>query len=138
MYDAPTLVLPIPRNRATEVPTSGYDDHTRLENGKSMKEMGYPVSLVFYNPTIRPKDVKALIRADLKEVEIQTSTPEAPALPKRYPTNKNAIVLLPRLPLKPKTTYSVVVECSIGGERCKTEWSLRLDAELTPNQSERL
>jgi len=121
--DSPTLVLTIPKHRATEVPTTGYDDHTRLADGKSMKEMGYPISLIFYNPGIRPKDVKAQITADLKEIEVQTSTPDSPALPRRYPNNKNAIILLPKAPLKARTSYSVVVEYSVAGQMCKMEWS---------------
>jgi hypothetical protein len=121
--DPPALVLSIPKHRSTSVPTCGYDDHTRIVSGTSMKELGYPISLVFYNPTHRAKDISAKLTADLKDVEIYLSTPDKPALPKRYPSNKNSILLIPKSPLKSKTTYVVTVEYSVDGERKKTEWS---------------
>ncbi|HTF57085.1 MAG TPA: Ig-like domain-containing protein [Planctomycetota bacterium] len=122
----PTIsILLVPRDKATDVPTGGYDDNVRIVEGKSMKDLGYPVSLIFYDPIARVTDVKARIHESNREIDMHLSTPEAPALPSKYPNNRNTILLIPKSRLKPNTTYSVSVQYNLKGQTVKTEWSFK-------------
>jgi len=122
----PTLqIVQVPKDKSANVPTGGYDDNLSVVEGKSMKDLGYPVSLIFYDPAARVTDVRARIQEGTREVEIHLSTPESPALPNKYPNNKNTVLLVPRTRLKPNTTYNVSVQYNMRGEAAKAEWSFK-------------
>ena len=118
-------LLRVPRDGSIDVPTRGYDDSTRIVENVSMKDLGYPVSLVFYSASDQPKNIKAQITESLRVLDVYISTPDAPAIPKQYPTNRNMILLVPKNPLKPLTTYNVRVEFTLRGEKTTASWSFR-------------
>ena len=118
------IIIQIPRDGSSDTPISGYDDSTRILEGKSMKDLGYPLSLVFYTPHV-VKDVKVKVMESMKAVELHLSTPENPALPQTYPTNRNMILMIPKSPLKSSTTYSVSVEFALNGRKREIAWSFK-------------
>jgi hypothetical protein len=117
------MVLCTPKDRANDVPVSGYDDHTKIVPGKSMKDLGYPISLIFYDPQVPIHSVRARLTTEMRAVEVYASSPDQPALPNRYPTNKNSILLIPKERLRPKCTYTVSIEYETANARHKREWS---------------
>jgi len=117
--------LAIPSNNSTNVPPAGFDDNLQIVKDMAMRELGYPISLTFFDSTLRPTEVKARILESLKEVEFYLSTPENPALPKRYPNNRNTILLIPKRILKEDTDYHVKVSYKIKGVPSDVEWRFR-------------
>jgi hypothetical protein len=112
-----------PHDNSTGIPIAGYDDDIKLIPGKSLRDLGHPISAIFYDPQVRIGDVKARVLENKNDVEIYLSTPEHPALPERYPNNKNTILIVPKGKLKQKTTYQVSITYTIKGESRQITWT---------------
>jgi len=116
--------LASPPDGAIDVPLTGTDTFLNIVPGKSLKELGFPISLILFNPDSKVREVKTkLTDNNRKELSHHVSTPEKPALPDEYPNNRNAILIVANAPLKPNTTYQVTVEFSEKGEPKKRVWS---------------
>jgi hypothetical protein len=120
-----TVPLAIPCHNSTNVPPSAFDDNLAVIKDRSMKDMGYPISLTFYDATAHPKGVKARLLKSLKEIECFLSTPEEPALPKRYPNNRNSILLIPKARLEDNSEYNVKISYTLNDKSSSYEWSFR-------------
>ena len=117
--------LAIPSNNSTDVPPAGFDDNIQIVKDRSSKEMGYPISLTFFDPAMKPTNVKATLQESLKSVDFYLSTPEEPAIPKRYPNNRNSILLIPKNKLQTNTAYKVKITCLVQGDSATFEWEFR-------------
>ena len=123
--DSSVAPLAIPSNNSTNVPPAGFDDNVAVIQDRSMRDLGYPISLTFFDNTKQPTEVKAKLLEAFKEVEIYLSTPEQPALPKKYPTNKNSILLIPKSKLKENTEYNVWVSYNLLGLPTTKQWRFK-------------
>ncbi len=123
--EASYSILSVPRNRAVDVPVTGYDNYSPIFDGKTMRQLGYPISLVIYEPTIHPKDVRARLTLDMKEVEIHLSTPENPVGSTVTPSHKSTILIVAKEPLKPGSEYKISIRYQYKGEETLVEWSFK-------------
>ena len=123
--DPANTVLSIPRDKATNVPPRGYDDRTRIVDGKSMKELGYPLSLVFFDATVRPKDVKVDLTERMKSIDLYLSTPESPTVKSSTPYCRSTILAVSKEPLKSETEYRISVRFEAKGTEQLVEWSFK-------------
>ena len=117
--------LAVPKRNASSVPVTGYDDYTPIFGGKTMRQLGYPISLIFFDPTIRPKDVTGRLSLNMKDVEVYVSTPESPFGASITPSHKNTILLVPKTPLQPNAEYKVTIRYREKGEEQVVEWTFR-------------
>lgn len=116
------IVIPCPFDKASNVPTKGPTTKA-LYNGKLLSELGYPITLTFFDPDAKVTDVKARL-VDVKgSLDIHLSSPEEPAIPDKYPSNGNAVLLIPKDPLRPNTKYSVEVHYAIKGQKSSFSWT---------------
>ena len=124
-FDSTYSMLHIPRNGSTNVPLTGYDDYSPIFANKTMRQLGYPISLVFYDPTKRPSGVKARITENMKDVDFHISTPENPVGTKITAGHRNTILLATKEPLRPGTEYKISISFRDKGEERIVEWSFR-------------
>ena len=121
--DTLTKIVTSPHDNSTGVPISGYEDDAPIVSGQSLSELGYPISVIFYDPQIRVSDVKARVSDKNKDIDVHLSTPENPALPEVYPTNRNTILLVPKAKLRNSTKYAVTIKYTIKGETKQISWT---------------
>jgi Cysteine-rich secretory protein family len=89
------------------------------DNGASDKA-GHPITISFFmeNPALTA--ARAVLKDDDgKEVPIWLSSPEKPAV-KNY--GKNTICLIPQVPLRPQTTYTVTLSVRYKGKPWTDTW----------------
>lgn len=120
-----STILAIPAHNADNVPPTCFDDNLPIIPDRPMRELGYPISLTFFDATQSPKEVRATILENLKEIEFYLSTPEKPALPRRYPDNRNTILLIPKSKLRQATEYTVRITYTIRGEAKTQAWQFK-------------
>jgi uncharacterized protein YkwD len=83
---------------------------------------GFPVT-AFFPETAPLKSASAVLTDPAgKEVAVWFSTPEVPANPKFIKHQGNTVCLIPRDPLKPNTTYHVVMRGRQGDKPWDKEW----------------
>lgn len=112
----PTVVVAYPADKQRDVPLALGREIPRPAPTDSG---GYPVTLTF------PEDQKvtavtATMRVDKEDVEFHLSTPEKPA-DARY--QRNTVCLIAKEPLKPSTTYTVIVTAKTGTKPFTRTWS---------------
>ncbi len=97
---------------------------------------GYPITAFF--PEDQPLTSASAILTDgaHREVAVWFSTPETPANPKFAKHQGNTVCLIPKEPLRPRTTYTVLVRGTRGGEGWQKSWDFTTgSAGPTPAQA---
>lgn len=129
LYPAPDQTgVPLHFPIGGEEPNPIPDDRT----GKA----GYPITAFF--PEDQPLQSASAILTDgtSREVAVWFSTPETPANPKFARNQGNTVCLIPKQPLRPNMTYTVLVRGTRGGQGWQKSWQFTTgSAGPTPAQA---
>lgn len=125
----PATVYPVDGQEEVPLAFPSNEVPDPLPDAPKNSRAGYPLTAIFY-PTVAVRKVTAkLSDPSGQEVEVWLSTPEKPANPK-YPRHQaNTVCLIPKAPLKPRTTYKVALTGVAGGDKFKKTWSFTTGGE---------
>lgn len=130
--DPKLAILAFPKDGAKDVELDFNGEWPDPIPQGASRPTGYPVTLSFFDrqdvrgvtaelrvgaPPKGPKDKPG------KLVDFHVSTPEKPAVPEEDRDNSRTICLLPKLPLSPKTTYTVTIKATVGEAPFERTWS---------------
>lgn len=108
-----------PPANGTNVPVRFQDEEPDPVPGDDAA--GYPVTLTFFGGGTVTK-ARARMMENGRDVACWVTSPADPARKDRA-ENVHSICLIPKAPLKARTTYSVKVEAVVDGEAVTREWS---------------
>lgn len=84
---------------------------------------GFPITASFPRGVAVRKAQVTLLDADGREVEAWTSSPEAPADPRRPDAQQNTVCIIAKKPLAPGRAYAVHLSAEAGGKDWSRAWT---------------
>src|SRR5262249_19228910 len=120
--DATTPIL-YPADKQKDVPLlfSKGEIPSPVPEGKQEKS-GYPITVIFSLDSEVKNAIASLKDSANKDVEVWKSSPEKPAGgQKDY--QRNTICLIPQLPLRPNSSYTVTVKAFVDKEEWTKTWT---------------
>lgn len=119
---AAPVLYPFPQQKnvpLAKTPDPEFPDPTPESKDK---KAGFPITVCF-RPYGTVRNVTSTLTDGAgKEVPFWLSSPEKPANPLPG-SQRNTVGLIPKLPLKPNSTYTVTVNAQVGGEPWTQTWS---------------
>jgi hypothetical protein len=118
----PLKPIVYPGEMSTDVPRefAGNETPDPLPPEGRGKKAGFPITASFAERA-RITRVSAVLKEDDKPVPCWVSSPEKPATTRAF--QFNSICLIPKEPLKAKTTYEVTVAATVDGKPWRRTWS---------------
>lgn len=122
------VFYPVPNQK--DVPTifPGNEVPNPIPKAKS-PQAGYPLTVTFAPRMVITAASGKLLDENKEEVPAWFSSPAEPANPNHARSQQNTLCLMPISPLKPDTSYTVMMECKVGGVRWQRTYSFTTAAE---------
>jgi hypothetical protein len=111
-----------PGEKAEDVPRefAGNEMPDPLPAEGRGKKAGFPITVTFAE-NVRVTKASATLKEKNKTIDGWLSSPEKPAYTRAF--QRNTICLIPKAPLRPKTTYQVTATATVNGVKWTRTWS---------------
>jgi hypothetical protein len=126
-------IVTYPFSGQTEVPCFGSGKKVR-EALKGKKEFGHPIYVLFPEHAL-PKNVGVRLKdATGRDIPFHLFTPENPVDSEEYPTNKDAVFIVPKAELNAETWYQAGISWEVRKKILKRTWRFKTGKQTESNK----